>query len=177
MARCARTEDCATESASPERNTTITPGRRRKTRSSPSRGHGAGAARLRAAGVRYATSVTAADTSASAPPAASAERQPAPSASGGRASAPTRPPSVRPVCLMPMARPRPRGGNHSSTALPVAGVGTLKPKPASTRQARSGRSEEHTSELQSRPHLRCRLLLVKKKKNILHRVLVHLVSP
>src|SRR3989442_3307987 len=27
------------------------------------------------------------------------------------------------------------------------------------------RSEEHTSELQSRPHLVCRLLLVKKKKN------------
>src|SRR3989442_15173969 len=30
---------------------------------------------------------------------------------------------------------------------------------------RSGRSEEHTSELQSRPHLVCRLLLEKKKKN------------
>src|SRR5690554_6990975 len=28
-----------------------------------------------------------------------------------------------------------------------------------------GRSEEHTSELQSRPHLVCRLLLEKKKKN------------
>src|SRR3712207_6951851 len=28
---------------------------------------------------------------------------------------------------------------------------------------RAGRSEEHTSELQSRPHLVCRLLLVKKK--------------
>src|SRR5690554_7630047 len=28
------------------------------------------------------------------------------------------------------------------------------------------RSEEHTSELQSRPHLVCRLLLEKKKKNI-----------
>src|SRR3989442_14536407 len=28
------------------------------------------------------------------------------------------------------------------------------------------RSEEHTSELQSRPHLVCRLLLAKKKKNI-----------
>src|SRR5436305_6274914 len=27
------------------------------------------------------------------------------------------------------------------------------------------RSEEHTSELQSRPHLECRLLLEKKKKN------------
>src|SRR3989442_6135231 len=29
-----------------------------------------------------------------------------------------------------------------------------------------GRSEEHTSELQSRPHLVCRLLLVKKKNGI-----------
>src|SRR5690554_7208462 len=30
----------------------------------------------------------------------------------------------------------------------------------------AGRSEEHTSELQSRPHLVCRLLLEKKKKHI-----------
>src|SRR3989442_5216292 len=33
----------------------------------------------------------------------------------------------------------------------------------------SGRSEEHTSELQSRPHLVCRLLLEKKKKVIASR--------
>src|SRR3989442_4443383 len=32
----------------------------------------------------------------------------------------------------------------------------------------SQRSEEHTSELQSRPHLVCRLLLEKKKKNDAH---------
>ena len=31
---------------------------------------------------------------------------------------------------------------------------------------KAGRSEEHTSELQSRLHLVCRLLLEKKKKNI-----------
>src|SRR3989442_9999820 len=31
-------------------------------------------------------------------------------------------------------------------------------------RGRAGRSEEHTSELQSRPHLVCRLLLEKKKK-------------
>src|SRR3989442_9366021 len=30
----------------------------------------------------------------------------------------------------------------------------------------SGRSEEHTSELQSRPHLVCRLLLEKKKDSV-----------
>src|SRR5436305_8983015 len=35
------------------------------------------------------------------------------------------------------------------------------------RQCNSSRSEEHTSELQSRPHLVCRLLLEKKKQ---HRV-------
>src|SRR3989442_8445501 len=34
-------------------------------------------------------------------------------------------------------------------------------------RSRSQRSEEHTSELQSRPHLVCRLLLEKKKKNVL----------
>src|SRR5258708_37230227 len=33
-----------------------------------------------------------------------------------------------------------------------------------SRQERSGRSEEHTSELQSPDHLVCRLLLEKKKK-------------
>src|SRR3712207_7071284 len=33
------------------------------------------------------------------------------------------------------------------------------------REARVGRSEEHTSELQSRQYLVCRLLLEKKKKN------------
>src|SRR3989442_10998757 len=33
---------------------------------------------------------------------------------------------------------------------------------------RAHRSEEHTSELQSRPHLVCRLLLEKKKRNVKH---------
>src|SRR3989442_6268317 len=34
------------------------------------------------------------------------------------------------------------------------------------RSPKEARSEEHTSELQSRPHLVCRLLLEKKKKRI-----------
>src|SRR2546429_6208088 len=38
---------------------------------------------------------------------------------------------------------------------------------ASLDRRRRARSEEHTSELQSRLHLVCRLLLEKKKKNIL----------
>src|SRR2546429_2210473 len=36
-----------------------------------------------------------------------------------------------------------------------------------------GRSEEHTSELQSRLHLVCRLLLEKKKKKLFGRLLPH----
>src|SRR5215813_15393155 len=41
----------------------------------------------------------------------------------------------------------------------------LVPNDRSVARRRHGRSEEHTSELQSRPHLVCRLLLEKKKKN------------
>src|SRR3712207_7088302 len=42
-------------------------------------------------------------------------------------------------------------------------------RPTRGRCARSsGRSEEHTSELQSRQYLVCRLLLEKKKKQIFH---------
>src|SRR2546422_5143098 len=47
----------------------------------------------------------------------------------------------------------------SSTPAPP-GFGRTRPRSSSSR-----RSEEHTSELQSRLHLVCRLLLEKKKKN------------
>src|SRR5690625_5813651 len=43
--------------------------------------------------------------------------------------------------------------------LPQSGVGVL----AAISEGRAARSEEHTSELQSRGHLVCRLLLEKKK--------------
>ena len=43
---------------------------------------------------------------------------------------------MSPVCLIPMAMPRRRGGNHSTIALAVAGFSTLKPKPLATRHAR-----------------------------------------
>src|SRR5687768_18336393 len=47
-------------------------------------------------------------------------------------------------------------------------VAALDDAPARTRPGwATSRSEEHTSELQSRLHLVCRLLLEKKKKNIL----------
>src|SRR3989442_9519934 len=50
-----------------------------------------------------------------------------------------------------------------------AGVGGIR-LPALVARVPFGpaRSEEHTSELQSRPHLVCRLLLEKKKKSVGH---------
>src|SRR2546422_6591173 len=54
----------------------------------------------------------------------------------------------------------------------IAGELVVTPAPSATHQravagllVRLARSEEHTSELQSRLHLVCRLLLEKKKKN------------
>src|SRR3989442_11803423 len=53
---------------------------------------------------------------------------------------------------------RRRGRSRAAPGRRDAGRGGPAPRPASLR------SEEHTSELQSRPHLVCRLLLEKKKK-------------
>src|SRR5690554_7659393 len=44
-------------------------------------------------------------------------------------------------------------------------AGTAKNRSMPSKVRPRARSEEHTSELQSRPHLVCRLLLEKKKKN------------
>src|SRR3989442_3798478 len=46
---------------------------------------------------------------------------------------------------------------------PFASAPPALPDHGRVRYRRDGRSEEHTSELQSRPHLVCRLLLEKKK--------------
>src|SRR3712207_7953873 len=58
---------------------------------------------------------------------------------------------------MPQALHRPRG-------LPGDPAGRRWPRPAGLTQI-GARSEEHTSELQSRQYLVCRLLLEKKKNN------------
>src|SRR5215813_15349133 len=51
-------------------------------------------------------------------------------------------------------------------ALPISSASSRKPNAWSTGSCCTRkRSEEHTSELQSRPHLVCRLLLEKKKQN------------
>src|SRR2546422_3939092 len=53
----------------------------------------------------------------------------------------------------------------SITLFIFGGVARIGREPASAKQEKINRSEEHTSELQSRLHLVCRLLL-EKKKNI-----------
>src|SRR2546428_7541819 len=63
--------------------------------------------------------------------------------------------------------------------LKLRSISMQKPPPAAaTPTAPStcpeGRSEEHTSELQSRSDLVCRLLLEKKKKTYAHRLIDHL---
>src|SRR5207253_10272661 len=68
-------------------------------------------------------------------------------------------PAPNPIAVMPAASPR-RSGNHLS-ALPTHAPYT---PPAPMPPMMAPRSEEHTSELQSRGHLVCRLLLEKKKK-------------
>src|SRR2546426_7801087 len=63
------------------------------------------------------------------------------------------------------ARSRTSVSSAGGSPEPVAAGGAARtPQPARKRRAR-GRSEEHTSELQSPCNLVCRLLLEKKKKN------------
>src|SRR5687768_17917788 len=68
-------------------------------------------------------------------------------------------------------RPRDRGGRRARRAIHLAGAPHPRAAGAANSRGRRppadlGRSEEHTSELQSRLHLVCRLLLEKKKKKI-----------
>src|SRR3712207_7562506 len=66
----------------------------------------------------------------------------------------------------PRRRPEPRRGEAEARAAPLADrrPGELPPERARGHPNRPPRSEEHTSELQSRQYLVCRLLLEKKKK-------------
>src|SRR3712207_9541555 len=61
------------------------------------------------------------------------------------------------------ARPRPRRRPAPALRLLGAHHRLLLPADRRLRTAAGGRSEEHTSELQSRQYLVCRLLLEKKK--------------
>src|SRR6266700_8310339 len=55
-------------------------------------------------------------------------------------------------------------------ALPIWTYSGNRPEPCPRNFGAGGRSEEHTSELQSRENLVCRLLLEKKKKKILNNI-------
>src|SRR2546422_7255303 len=84
--------------------------------------------------------------------------------------------SGQPVGGIPKAHANRKDDDHPNPPLHRAG-------PHAQRDPRTGeraggereewRSEEHTSELQSRLHLVCRLLLEKKKKNKKNRLLAH----
>src|SRR3712207_7290392 len=65
---------------------------------------------------------------------------------------------------------RRRSSCRCGSAGPSCGEPRRRPPLPPPRTARGGtpRSEEHTSELQSRQYLVCRLLLEKKKKNYIH---------
>src|SRR3712207_8367781 len=60
-------------------------------------------------------------------------------------------------------RRRRREGVRYAACSPPAGAAATAARAVSTRAAKAARSEEHTSELQSRQYLVCRLLLEKKK--------------
>src|SRR6266498_5357533 len=74
-------------------------------------------------------------------------------------------------CRRPISTPGKFVGT-SATVMPISsrppirwsGSWSLKASPITVATGAKVRSEEHTSELQSRPHLVCRLLLEKKKK-------------
>src|SRR3712207_8307338 len=72
----------------------------------------------------------------------------------------------RPTCGHSAATSR-RGWRVSGREVPRRGTSTTRlSRSCTTRGVRTSRSEEHTSELQSRQYLVCRLLLEKKKKKI-----------
>src|SRR5207253_10917690 len=80
-------------------------------------------------------------------------------------------PISSPLCGSPRRRRRYSVGVNPTCALKARLNGPIDPNPVSRAMVRIGtsdwpgsRSEEHTSELQSRGHLVCRLLLEKKKK-------------
>src|SRR5690349_23799790 len=65
----------------------------------------------------------------------------------------------------------PPTGRSSPRRPPASWPGSA---PSCTRRSPASRSEEHTSELQSRRDLVCRLLLEKKKQKVLERVGAHI---
>src|SRR2546429_4259756 len=70
--------------------------------------------------------------------------------------------ATMPAPLQPVGSERPQGRSNRQQGTTHRSIVSPPPTRAPPRPA--ARSEEHTSELQSRLHLVCRLLLEKKKK-------------
>src|SRR5258707_11011147 len=76
--------------------------------------------------------------------------------------------SLLPDVTPPISRKDPAGTSHLEQCAQKLGdgcVGNWARSRAGSAHAHRSRSEDHTSELQSRQYLVCRLLLEKKKKN------------
>src|SRR2546422_4322662 len=75
--------------------------------------------------------------------------------------------STTPAAATAQAAPRRvhQAARGAASKRPASGITVMNQAAMTTSVARQRRSEEHTSELQSRLHLVCRLLLEKKKKN------------
>src|SRR5690606_41910247 len=82
------------------------------------------------------------------------------------------PPEIHSLSLhdaLPISRPSPATSSASATSGPSTRSGptcswlSCRARPPTRHTRAAGRSEEHTSELQSRENLVCRLLLEKKK--------------
>src|SRR2546429_4270510 len=77
-------------------------------------------------------------------------------------------PRARPPAPLPISR---RTRRHSAPCLDaIPSVSAALPATLPNKIPTSSRSEEHTSELQSRLHLVCRLLLEKKKNTTCHQL-------
>src|SRR3712207_7994478 len=73
-------------------------------------------------------------------------------------------PAHLPPPLLELSGSGPQWAGEMDHTLPVASPGSASPQLVKLRAGL--RSEEHTSELQSRQYLVCRLLLEKKKQNL-----------
>src|SRR3989442_7311570 len=78
-----------------------------------------------------------------------------------------------PISFSVRARPLPEASANSSSPKRRAILRILARRSKEMEDRGAKRSEEHTSELQSRPHLVCRLLLEKKKQVIATASLSH----
>src|SRR3712207_8855149 len=83
--------------------------------------------------------------------------------------------SVQPPCLLPPCKQGTRSArvtaNRPITSLRPKSHPHLRPGRSSAPIAQIERSEEHTSELQSRQYLVCRLLLEKKKNKLNEKII------